>query len=72
MGWAKYDEDNRNYIEERWASMNYSTTVFNYTSGYTSKRASSRYASGAANSYVSASAAQRTPCRANGWIRYNY
>lgn len=71
MGWAKYDEDNRDYIEERWASINYSTTIFNYTSGYTSKRTAGRYASSAVDSYASA-AVQKTPCRANGWIRYNY
>lgn len=39
MGWAKYDEDNRDYIEERWAQKgNYYPSVFNYTSGYSVER----------------------------------
>lgn len=71
MGWAKYDEDNRNYIEERWASINYSTTVFNYTCGYSSSRTSSGYATGPLGSYTNTSSVQKRPCKANGWIRYN-
>ena len=39
MGWAKYDEDNRDYIEERWIVTGYMPEVFNYTANYrTSKR----------------------------------
>lgn len=39
MGWAKYDEDNRDAIEERLASTGHIiSSVFNYTSDYTSTR----------------------------------
>lgn len=38
MGWAKYDEDNRDYIEERWTNMGSSPKVFNYTAGYKKNR----------------------------------
>lgn len=34
MGWAKYDEDNRDYIEERWSETGYMPEVFNYTANY--------------------------------------
>ncbi len=34
MGWGKYDEDNRNYMEERWAAAGIrAPMVFNYSSG---------------------------------------
>lgn len=37
MGWAKYDEDNRDYIEEHWSNIGSTPTVFNYTAGYRTK-----------------------------------
>ncbi len=37
MGWAKYDEDNRDAIEERLARTgHFIPSVYNYTSDYTS------------------------------------
>ena len=34
MGWGKYDEDNRDYMEERWNAAGISAPmVFNYSSG---------------------------------------
>lgn len=38
MGWAKYDEDNRDYIEERWTNIGSAPKVFNYTAGYKNNR----------------------------------
>lgn len=44
MGWAKYDEDNRDYIEERWSNIGSTPTVFNYTVGYRTKPDTARTA----------------------------
>jgi len=67
MGWAKYDEDNRDFIEERWAQRGaYTTSVFNYTCDGSTSRKNGSYAYvgrnsayGTANAYMSRSAESR-------------
>lgn len=58
MGWAKYDEDNRDYMEERWTQKGgYCSSVFNYTSEYsggyrnTSRSSRSGYSDEALRAY---------------------
>ena len=66
MGWAKYDEDNRDYIEERCSLNGNFPTVFNYTASYWSKQKNER------NFSSQCSVASNNSCMKNASYKRQY
>ena len=61
MGWAKYDEDDRDAIEERWVNQgDFNPSVFNYTSNCATVRSNERHHSRKTKAYAKALAAYYT------------